>query len=70
MDVGFGELLMIFIIVLVVFGAGRIPKIARDLGSGIREFKKAMSESDMDNPIVKEVVSRKIPNAKKIKRVS
>jgi len=40
---GFGELVVIFLIILVVFGAGRIPKIAKDLGSGIKEFKKALS---------------------------
>lgn len=44
---GIGELIIIFMIVLLLFGAGKIPKIARDMGSGIREFKKAMSgESD------------------------
>lgn len=45
---GFGELIMIFLIVLLVFGAGRIPKIAKDLGSGIREFKKSLSGDDSD----------------------
>jgi sec-independent protein translocase protein TatA len=44
---GMGELVIIFLIVLVLFGAGKIPKIAKDMGSGIREFKKAISgESD------------------------
>ncbi len=44
---GIGELIIIFMIVLVLFGAGKIPKIAKDMGSGIREFKKAISgESD------------------------
>ncbi len=38
------ELLIIFIIVLVLFGAKRIPEIARGLGKGIREFKSATSE--------------------------
>ena len=40
---GIGELIVIFMIVLLIFGAGKIPSIARDLGSGIRDFKKAMS---------------------------
>ena len=40
---GIGELAIIFLIVLVVFGAGKIPKLAKDMGSGIREFKKAVS---------------------------
>jgi sec-independent protein translocase protein TatA len=45
---GFGELVMIFLIVLLVFGAGRIPKIAKDLGSGIREFKKSLAGDDSE----------------------
>lgn len=40
---GIGELVIIFLIILVVFGAGKIPKIAKDIGSGIREFKKSIS---------------------------
>ena len=38
------ELLIIFLIVLVMFGAKRIPEIARGLGKGIREFKSATTE--------------------------
>lgn len=40
---GIGELVVIFLIVLLVFGAGKIPKIAKDVGTGIREFKKSIS---------------------------
>jgi len=40
---GMMEMVMIFLIVLVLFGAGKIPKIAKDMGSGIRDFKKAMN---------------------------
>jgi sec-independent protein translocase protein TatA len=43
---GMGELIMIFFIILVVFGAGKIPKIARDVGAGIREFKKSVDEEE------------------------
>ena len=43
---GVPELLIIFFIVLIVFGAGKIPKIAKDIGSGIKEFKKAMNTYD------------------------
>lgn len=45
---GIGELVIIFLIVLVLFGAGKIPTIAKDLGSGIRGFKKAISGEDDD----------------------
>jgi sec-independent protein translocase protein TatA len=50
---GIWELVIIFLIILVVFGAGKIPKIAKDLGSGIREFKKSISgenENDEKKP--------------------
>ena len=43
---GIGELLVIFAILLVVFGAGKIPKIARDLGSSFSEFRKGIAGKD------------------------
>lgn len=42
-NIGMGQLLIIFLIILVLFGAGKIPKIAKDLGGGIKEFKKSLS---------------------------
>ncbi len=42
-NLGPWELALVFLIVLVVFGANKLPKIAKDLGSGIREFKKSIS---------------------------
>lgn len=45
----FGELAVIFLIVLILFGAGKIPRIAKDLGNGIREFKKSLSGEDDSN---------------------
>lgn len=38
------ELIVILILVLVLFGAKRIPEIAQGLGKGIREFKKSVRE--------------------------
>ncbi|MFT5143238.1 MAG: sec-independent protein translocase protein TatA [Rhodothermales bacterium] len=38
------ELLIIFLVILLVFGAKRIPEIARGLGKGIQEFKSATRE--------------------------
>lgn len=40
------ELIIILIIVLVLFGAKKLPELARGLGQGIREFKKATNEPD------------------------
>ena len=44
--IGLPELLIILLIVLLVFGAGKIPQIAKSLGEGIKEFKKSMSATD------------------------
>ena len=38
------EVMLIFLVVLLVFGAKRIPEIAQGLGKGIREFRKAAHE--------------------------
>jgi len=40
---GIGELVVIFFIVLLLFGAGKIPSLAKDIGSGIRTFKKSIN---------------------------
>lgn len=43
-----GELIVILLIVLVLFGASRLPEIARSLGKAIKEFKKAGKEIKED----------------------
>lgn len=43
---GWGELLIILVIVIAVFGAGRLAGIGGALGGSIREFKKAVKEDD------------------------
>jgi sec-independent protein translocase protein TatA len=45
---GAQELLLILVIVLVLFGAKRIPEIARGLGRSITEFKKGVREIDAE----------------------
>lgn len=45
--IGTQELLIIFLIVLLLFGANRIPEIGRAMGKGIRDFKRATR--DMEN---------------------
>lgn len=39
------EVMLVFLAILLLFGAKRLPEIAQGLGKGIREFKKAMKES-------------------------
>ena len=43
-NIGFNELLVILLIVLLLFGAKRLPEVGKSLGKGIREFKKATKE--------------------------
>lgn len=47
-NLGFTELMMILIIVLVLFGARRVPEIGASIGKGIREFKKNISDVDRE----------------------
>lgn len=43
-NLGFGELMVLMVIVLVLFGAKRIPEISASFGKGIREFKRNVSD--------------------------
>jgi sec-independent protein translocase protein TatA len=45
---GIGEVILIVAVIVLVFGATQIPKIARSLGEGLKEFKKAVKESKDD----------------------
>jgi sec-independent protein translocase protein TatA len=40
-NIGVGEIVLIMVFIIVFFGAKKIPEIAKGLGSGIREFRKA-----------------------------
>ncbi|MFV3128609.1 twin-arginine translocase TatA/TatE family subunit [Niveispirillum sp. KHB5.9] len=41
---GWMEILVILVIVMVIFGAGKLPKVMGDLGAGIRNFKSNLSD--------------------------
>ena len=45
---GMGELVLVLIIILVLFGGSKIPGMARNLGKGIKEFKKGL-QNDSDS---------------------
>jgi len=48
---GLGEWLIVLLIILVLFGATRIPALMKGLGKGVREFKKGVSgEDDEEEP--------------------
>ena len=54
---GYGEILIFGLIVLVLFGGSRIPTLARSLGKSITEFKKGVAGIDEEQP-----ASEKEPN--------
>jgi sec-independent protein translocase protein TatA len=47
---GMGELIVILLIVVVLFGANKLPQLGKGLGEGIRSFKKSFSGEDEEKP--------------------
>ena len=52
---GIQELLIIFVILIFLFGAKKLPELAKGLGSGIRDFKKAVNEEPAPEPEKKQI---------------
>ena len=44
--IGMPELIIILVIILIIFGAGKLPEIGSGIGKGIKNFKKATKEPD------------------------
>ena len=50
-NIGTGEIILLLLLALLLFGAKRLPEIGRSLGSGMREFKDAVTgHSDAEQP--------------------
>ena len=47
--IGMPELIVILVIILIIFGAGKLPEIGGAIGKGIKNFKKASKEPDEIN---------------------
>lgn len=50
MELSIGKILLILVIVVLVFGTAKIPRIGEDLGKAFRSFKKAMHDGENDSP--------------------
>jgi sec-independent protein translocase protein TatA len=50
MDLGTPELLLILVIVILVFGVGRIGKLGSELGQGLRAFREGLSSNQEEKP--------------------
>ncbi|MHB8138177.1 MAG: twin-arginine translocase TatA/TatE family subunit [Smithellaceae bacterium] len=53
--IGIPELLIILVIILIIFGVGKLPEIGSALGKGIKNFKKSVSDNNdsTDTPVKK-----------------
>jgi sec-independent protein translocase protein TatA len=63
---GTWEILLVFLVVLLVFGAKRIPEIAQGLGKGIREFKKAAKDVQDEINVSEEIEDKGAGEEKKL----
>lgn len=63
MGMSFGHLALLLVIVLVVFGAGRLPQVMGDLGKGLRAFKDGLKEGESGKE-GKTVVASILPSSK------
>jgi sec-independent protein translocase protein TatA len=60
MNIGFGQILLILLIILVIFGAGKLPKVMSDLARGLRSFREGMSDGEQDKKTEKpKAISKK-----------
>ncbi|MGB9773744.1 MAG: twin-arginine translocase TatA/TatE family subunit [Bacteroidota bacterium] len=48
-NIGATEIILILLVILIFFGARKIPELAQGLGKGIREFRKAMKEGEEES---------------------
>jgi sec-independent protein translocase protein TatA len=48
--IGMPELLVVLVIILIIFGAGKLPEIGSGIGKGIKNFKKATKEPPEEIP--------------------
>jgi len=58
------QILLILLVVLLVFGAGRLPSIAENMAKGIKSFKKGLSDNDDETPAAKKIEDRRAAEEK------
>ncbi len=48
--IGWQELMVVLVIVMIIFGAGKLPEVAKSLGQGVKEFKKEATTDVLPSP--------------------
>jgi sec-independent protein translocase protein TatA len=57
--IGMSEMVIILVIVLIIFGAGKLPEIGKGLGKGIKNFKSAVTGNDEEEAAKKKEIDAK-----------
>ena len=56
--IGFTELIIVLVIIMIIFGAGKIPQIGTAFGKTIKNFKQSMKEEEKPNVPVEDIASQ------------
>lgn len=69
-SIGMPELIIIFLVVLLLFGSKRLPELAKGLGKGMREFKKATRElrDELDVSEIEQDIKKDIAQLDNVQR--
>jgi len=59
---GTPELIIVLALVLILFGAGKLPQVLRQFGTGIKAFKDAQKEIDPESPPIEVGAAKEIPS--------
>ncbi len=64
MSLGATELILILVIVFVIFGAGKLPQVMKDVGKSVKNLKSGLKEDDKKNNVT---ISKKSKSSQKVK---
>jgi sec-independent protein translocase protein TatA len=68
--IGTNELIMIFGVVVILFGASKLPELARSMGSSVGEFKKAQKESEKNLKEFEKSLTEPAPTKTKVQETA
>lgn len=69
MGISIWQIVLVLVIIIILFGAGKIPRVMGDVAKGIKSFKAGMKEGESDE-IEAEVIKEEKPKASSAKRTA
>ncbi len=70
MSIGIWQIVLILVIILILFGAGKIPRVMGDVAKGIKSFKAGMKEEEMNDENTEVIDSEKTDGSAKRKKTT